>query len=131
MLYSSFDSGLTWTIRQQDSNWVSVASSADGSKLLAAVSNGQLYTSSDFGVTWVAREAIRDWSAVASSADATQLFAVVLGGQIYTTSGSSSSTTTIGSAGNLVGAPSAAIELQYIGTGLWIPLSHEGTIVGH
>jgi hypothetical protein len=127
----STDSGQTFTIREQGKDWISVASSADGSKLFAAVSNGQIYTSSDSGVTWVPHDASRQWSAVASSADGTKLIAVVLGGQIYTSSGSSSSTTTIGSAGNLIGAPSAAIELQYVGNGLWIPLSHEGAIVGH
>ena len=33
-------------------NWVSVASSADGSKLVAAVKGGPIYTSPHAGLTW-------------------------------------------------------------------------------
>jgi hypothetical protein len=108
-----------------------VASSGDGNKLIAADNGGQIYLSDDSGVTWAAYESNRGWSAVASSTDGTRLAAVVNSGQIFTSSGSSSSTTTIGTAGELVGGPSTAIELQYIGNGVWIPLSHEGTIIGH
>jgi photosystem II stability/assembly factor-like uncharacterized protein len=61
-----------------------VASSADGTKLVALVDGGQIYTSTDSGVTWTARDSNRDWIDVASSADGTKLVALVNGGQIYT-----------------------------------------------
>jgi len=78
--------GVTWTARGNYPNnlWMAVASSADGSKLVAAVYNGQLYTSTDFGVTWTARDSNRAWYAVASSADGSKLVASANGGQLYT-----------------------------------------------
>ena len=133
IIYTSTNSGVSWTRRAgtDHMDWISVASSADGNKLIAAARGGRIYLSKDAGATWVTSEADRQWAGVASSADGSRLFAVVNGGQIYTSIGSSSSTTTVGSAGDLVGGRFSAIELQYIGGGLWMPLGHEGTIVGH
>ena len=37
--------GATWTARDSSRSWTSVASSADGSKLVAVVNSGQIYTS--------------------------------------------------------------------------------------
>ncbi len=130
-IYSSSDSGLSWTPHEAERKWIAVASSDDGTKLIAAVSDGQIYLSSDSSVSWAPHEPARQWVAVASSADGNRLVAVVNGGQIYTSTGSVSATTTVGPAGSLVGGQSTAIELQFIGNGVWIPLSHEGTIVGH
>src|SRR5262249_49016320 len=68
--------------RDSNRNWSAVASSADGSKLIAAVGDGsfgQLYTSTDFGATWVPRETNRNWSSVASSAGGTRLIAAAAG----------------------------------------------------
>jgi len=130
-IYTSTDGGVSWTQRESARNWIAVASSGDGNKLIAADNGGQIYLSDDSGVTWAVYESNRGWAAVASSTDGTRLVAVVNSGQIYTSSGASSSTTTIGTAGDLVGGQSTAIELQYIGNGQWIPLSHEGTIIGH
>jgi len=78
------NAGETWTARESNRGWRSVASSADGSKLVAVVSSGQIYTSTNSGVTWTPRETNRNWVAVASSADGSKLVAVVYGGQIYT-----------------------------------------------
>ena len=64
--------------------WVAVASSADGGRLIAAVHGGKLYTSSDKGGTWTARDADRNWVSVAASADGVRMVAAVLGGQLYT-----------------------------------------------
>jgi len=44
-LYISTDTGATWTARESNRGWYSVASSADGTKLAAAADGGQLYTS--------------------------------------------------------------------------------------
>jgi hypothetical protein len=82
---------VTWTARESNRNWWSVASSADGTKLVACVgytSRGRIYTSWDSGVTWTARESDRKWWSVASSADGTKLVACVDIGQIYTSSDS-------------------------------------------
>ena len=39
-------------------------------------------------------------------------------------------TTTSGTAGFLTGGQSSAVELQYIGNGQFLMISHEGTIIG-
>ena len=80
--------GITWTARDSARNWVRVASSSDGTRLIASVSGGQLYTSTDSGATWTARETNRNWVGVASSSDGTKLVAVVTGGRIYTSTDS-------------------------------------------
>jgi hypothetical protein len=82
--YGVLDYSRPWTARDSIRNWGNVASSADGTKLVACVSPGQIYTSSDSGATWTAHESSRDWTGVASSADGTKLVACVSGGQIYT-----------------------------------------------
>jgi hypothetical protein len=76
--------GLVWIPRDSDKDWQAIASSSDGSKLVAAVVSGQIYTSTDSGATWTARDSSRNWSAVASSSDGAHLAAAVNGGQIYT-----------------------------------------------
>jgi len=52
-LYTSTDSGLTWTARMDDAYrfWRSVASSADGSRLVAAVRNGFIYINTGAATT--------------------------------------------------------------------------------
>jgi hypothetical protein len=121
-VYTSIDSGGTWTPRESVRNWTSVASSADGTKVVAAVNGGQLYTSVDPGAAWSARESNRAWLAVAASFDGSMLVAAALGDFIY----NSTATTTRGTAGYLTGGQSTAIELQYIGSGQFVPLSYVG-----
>jgi hypothetical protein len=75
---------VTWTARASNQNWDGLAMSADGTKIAAAVQNGQIYTSIDSGVTWTASESNRSWQGIAISPDGTKLAAVVYGGQIYT-----------------------------------------------
>jgi hypothetical protein len=55
-IYTSGDSGTTWTPHDSNRDWAAVASSADGTKLVAAVNGGRIYTSSDSGATWTPRE---------------------------------------------------------------------------
>ena len=94
-------------------NWQSITSSADGTKLAAAVwqsptfgvsngSFGDIYTSTDGGVTWTDRTTAgtRGWQSITSSADGTKLAATVdcgsvaspgycyTGGDIYTSTNS-------------------------------------------
>lgn len=128
-LYTSTDSGVSWTQRESARVWQAVASSADGTKLVAVVENGRIYTSIDSGETWTERETDRDWFCVASSADGSKLVAVVLNGKIYTSSGTFATST--GTDGYLRGRQFSSVELQYIGNGRFMALSHEGTISGN
>src|SRR5690606_28057431 len=115
-LYTSADSGVSWTPRESERAWTFVASSADGSKLVAVVANGPIFTSSDSGETWTEHNADQpDWIAVTSSADGSRLVASADGGAIYT----SVATTTPGVGGWISGAAGDAIELQYLGGGMF------------
>ena len=94
--------GAVWSAGTSAANrgWQSVASSADGLKLVAAdylgpaSAGGQLYTSTDGGASWTPRGNNHFWFAVASSADGVKLVAVdsvgsnFTGGQIYTSTDS-------------------------------------------
>ena len=71
-----------------EKNWSSVASSSDGTKIVAVANGGKIYISSDSGATWSAKESDRGWRSVASSADGTKLVAVDGGGKIYISSDS-------------------------------------------
>ncbi|WP_345738692.1 IPT/TIG domain-containing protein, partial [Prosthecobacter algae] len=85
-IWTSTNSGSTWTSRASQLAWSALASSADGTKLFAAVSGGLIYTSTDSGVTWVpqAGSGSRLWRSLACSADGTKVVGIVIGGQIYT-----------------------------------------------
>jgi hypothetical protein len=100
-VYTSGDAGITWnqTTLPANENWLyqSVASSADGTKLVAAAGFAQeVYFSSDSGATWTETssgvvttngfEGI-ELDGVVSSADGTQLVAAPInrtGGSVYT-----------------------------------------------
>jgi len=66
-----------WTQTTAPTNdWVSVASSSDGTKLVAVALRGGIYTSTDSGLTWIQTSAQLDyWTSVASSSDGTKLVA--------------------------------------------------------
>lgn len=66
--------------------WYSIASSSDGTKVVAVNSGGYIYTSGDSGVTWFERTdaGTKNWQSVTSSSDGTKLAAAVSGGYIYT-----------------------------------------------
>ena len=90
-IWTSTDSGVSWGTQSSSSGskqWVSIASSANGTNLIAAVYNGYLYVSSDAGKTWSAVgtsvPGMLYWTSVASSANGSNLVAVANGGQIYT-----------------------------------------------
>jgi hypothetical protein len=85
-IYFSADSGMTWTQSSAPSNnWISVASSASGSNLVAAASSDQggdglIYTSGDAGVSWgPASVPANNWLSAAASADGTRLVAIGTG----------------------------------------------------
>ena len=133
-IYTSSDSGASWAPSSgpnaaPTATWYSVASSADGSKLVAVASGGQIYTSSDSGVNWAPTSGPQaaptgNWTSVASSADGSKLVAGAVFDRIYT----STATTTVGTTGSISGGPSDAIELQYVGNGMFTVLSHSGSL---
>lgn len=67
-------------------DWSAVASSSDGTRLVATESHVHVHTSADSGYTWTGTS-LRSGglSAVASSSDGTKLVAVTQPGQIYLT----------------------------------------------
>jgi hypothetical protein len=81
LIYTSTNSGITLTpTMAPTNNWVSVASSADGTKLVAAAMNTQggiIYASTNSGLTWTPTGAPTNnvWGTVASSADGSKLVA--------------------------------------------------------
>ncbi|MCX6942928.1 MAG: Ig-like domain-containing protein, partial [Verrucomicrobia bacterium] len=87
-LATRIPAGTTFTSRGYTSTgWGSVASSSDGTKLVAVgVSWGTLplMTSTDSGATWTVRDSSRSGGSVASSADGTKLAATTRNGLIYT-----------------------------------------------
>ena len=92
-IYVSADSGVTWTITSAPAtNWGSIASSADGSRLVVVAErldtfgpfppaiSGVIYSSTDSGATWIHNNvAVQNWSWVASSADGCKLVAADYG----------------------------------------------------
>ena len=97
-IYTSPDLGTSWTRTSAPSNhWSSVASSADGSKLVAVAQYdiyhegdpAPIYTSPDSGASWTQTSAPNKyWTSVASSADGSKLVAVALVNSIYTSADS-------------------------------------------
>src|SRR5208282_1885180 len=68
----------TWTPTSAPTNiWFSVASSADGSKIVAVSYYDGIYASTNSGMTWAQTSAPTNeiWSSVASSADGNKLVA--------------------------------------------------------
>jgi hypothetical protein len=89
-IFRSSDVGTTWAATSAPINdWVSIAASADGTRLIAvaggATTNGQVFTSNDSGTSWFTNDLPNtNWTSVASSADGHKLAAAASGGPIYT-----------------------------------------------
>jgi photosystem II stability/assembly factor-like uncharacterized protein len=83
-LLAAFDRAIaqTWTQTSAPTSfWSCVASSADGTKLVAAIADGYnennyIYASTNSGITWAPTIALTNfvWSSAASSADGSKLF---------------------------------------------------------
>jgi hypothetical protein len=85
--------GQTWSATPSPTgSWSAIASSADGTKLVAADEYHSLWTSPDSGITWSSSNSpVGNWMSVASSADGNKLVAVAAGsgyGGIYTSTNS-------------------------------------------
>jgi acyl-CoA synthetase (AMP-forming)/AMP-acid ligase II len=84
-IYTSTNSGATWIPSGAPAdNWYAIASSADGTKLVAVIFGGNIYTSENSGTTWTPANApIANWASVASSGDGNTRLAAIYDGQIY------------------------------------------------
>jgi hypothetical protein len=128
-LYISYDTGVSWNPTGPTAAWNSVSCSADGTRMLAAAGGGSgtVYFSQDSGATWLPRAGLPagDYRSAAYSSDGSTIIAVATAKNIQV---SSQATTTPGTAGQLLGARLAAVELQHVGNGIFIPISFSGAI---
>ena len=134
-IYTSTDSGVNWTVQTNapSANWKSVASSSDGSKLVAVINGGRIYTSTDSGVNWTVQTNAPSayWYSVASSSDGVKLVAVIYPGQIYTSTDSGVTWWAPNSPpSSFIGLQYTALELQFIGNGEFLPVSWSGASSG-
>lgn len=128
LLYTSTDFGASWIAGTVAKDWSGVACSADGARMIAVANGGGVYISPDTGVTWQFRSNLPStpvYNGAASSSDGSTVAAVASASGIYV---SSKAATTVGAAGSLVGSRLAAVELQHVGNGVFIPVSYAGTI---
>ena len=84
-LFSLHSFAQNWTPTSAPTEgWRAVASSADGSRLMA-VRNGDIYVSTNAGSTWTSTTAPAwNWFSAASSADGKKLVAGTFNGLVYT-----------------------------------------------
>lgn len=77
-IYTSTNSGTLWVkTGAPNASWSALTSSADGTKLFAAIFGGGIYLSTNSGGTWVITGApSKNWFNMVSSADASRLAAV-------------------------------------------------------
>lgn len=120
-----------WIPHDSKRNWASVASSVNGTRLVAAEYGGLIYTSTDSGMNWTPRSGAgtQNWKAVASNDDGKLLVAVVQNGLIYTSS-SSGGTWTAQNSGvrNWIAVASSSDGQQLVALegGGWIFTSPDG-----
>src|ERR1039458_2896324 len=78
LLTANFALAQTWSqTSAPETNWTAVASSADGTKLVATAGNSGIWVSTNSGATWTQTSAPQSgWFRVASSADGARLAAI-------------------------------------------------------
>ena len=131
-IYTSIDSGATWSAGTSEGGFNSVASSADGSVLVAVQANGKssvedqavvpgrtgkMLVSTNAGATWTERATPNKWwRGAAVSADGNRLVGAVNVGQIYV---STSNRSSYGTTGSITGGQTNELSLRYLGDGLF------------
>ena len=82
-VYISTDSGVSWTPTGLGFDWwQSIATSSDGSQLIAK--GGSIYRSTNFGVSWTQQSTWPGANMVACSSDGSHLILVQNGGPVFT-----------------------------------------------
>ncbi len=127
-LYISADAGITWTKTSAGANdsvnnplagsWISAAVDSTGGFIIAASGDpaGQVYASRDAGISWSVTSAPINYNrSVAMSPNGAHLMLAQLS-SIYTTS----------TQGGIYGSEHDAVDLQYLGNGIWGFLSAFG-----
>jgi hypothetical protein len=134
-IYTSSDAGVTWTpTSAPNANWYAVASSGDGSRLVAVAYGGGVYVSVNSGASWSQQTVpAQNWRAVACSADGSKMVAgytstIPQGGIYYWQAMPKFTVSNTGTNGFIAGSQGSAVELQYIGSGQFMPVSSSGTI---
>jgi hypothetical protein len=122
-IYSSSNYGTNWSGTGAPAlNWVTIACSSDGSKLIAAATNsssGGIYVSSNSGTSWTQVTSLPTppssgaWTSVACTSDGSEMIAAMSGGAIYTSSnwGSTWQTNATTAAWSCVAASSSGTTL--------------------
>jgi len=121
-VWRSDDFGATWDNVTVNRDWRGIATSSDGRYVVATTSGGTVYESPDGGQSWRATADAGPWTAIASSANGLTLLAGKSGGALY--GGVRRSSTTTGVAGSLTGGQGDALHLQYVGGGVFMPISY-------
>jgi hypothetical protein len=85
-IYTSSDSGDTWTPRESSRKWKSICSNSAGDRLAAVAYDDIIYTSGDYGVTWTQRATYKYWQSICSNSTGDRLAAFASAGSIYTSS---------------------------------------------
>ena len=103
-IYTSTDAGATWRSNNvPEQGFQAVASSADGSRLVAGMNSGEIYTSTNSGATWQAENSFNaSWNSFASSADGSKLIgaAMAFSSSIYISQVDPSPQLNLASSGN-------------------------------
>jgi hypothetical protein len=123
----STDAGQHWQSSPITSaSFSAVACSADGLRVAASAS-GLIQFSTDGGLNWLPSHApALSWRGVAASGNGNFFVNGSFSG-VY----AFRTSTATGTNGYLGGEPYSAIQVEYVGNGRFLPVSHEGTLLTH
>jgi hypothetical protein len=129
----SINSGGSWSnVTGGPSGATCVAVSSDCTRMVAGVSGGLLYASSNQGATWTALTATNlYWTSVWMSPDGSKLAGTaltsgVIGGGVFRANVSELPNTSTTS--SVCGSQGSAVELQYLGSGQFMPVGSTGLL---
>lgn len=117
-----------WIPRESNRNWTGIASSADGERLAACVSGGQLYLSADGGMTWTPRANMWGWMSIASSASGDTLVASASTAPLYVSTDAGLTWTTHESSLSWQGVAASADGTTLFATAAWAGGSYTGGV---
>lgn len=128
-LFSSLlQAGSIWTFstyqdnlpNQKTRDWYCIASSSDGTKLIAGYNNGTLFASSDSGSTWknCYTAGVQNWESVAMSGDGSVIYAASSGSGVFKSTDFGDNWVQVRSGGTAAVATSADGTKVIIGIGV-------------